>query len=123
MTTVTPPKSNIPIGHVTIGGQRLDVEQSAEFVRFFNDFFRRVGGTIAPSNTDLDTSLNDLSIAPAGISDTSALDTRLQALEQRPESATAADPEVSQDARIQQLEAEVDRLRQIVEGLQQGTTP
>lgn len=123
MPRITPPKADIPIGHITIAGQRLDVEQSSEFVRFFEDFFKRVGGTLAPSNADLDSSLNDLTIAPASISDTSVLETRLRAIEQRPEPAAALDADTVQDGRIEQLQAEVDRLRQIVEGLLQGTTP
>ena len=52
-TTLTIPKENVPIGRVTVGGVDIDVVQSPEFVRFFFDLARRVGGTKAPTNNDL----------------------------------------------------------------------
>jgi len=52
-TTLTPPKTPVSIGQVTIAGQTYDVKQSPEFVRFFFDLYRRVGGAEAVSNTDL----------------------------------------------------------------------
>lgn len=53
MTKITPPKVPVPIGRVTIGGQSFDVMQHPEFVRFFFDLFKRVGGTEATSLGDL----------------------------------------------------------------------
>lgn len=53
MSTITPPQAGIPIGYVTVAGQRLSVEQSPEMTRLFFDLFRRVGGTSATDNTAL----------------------------------------------------------------------
>lgn len=53
MTKITPPKVPVPIGRVTIGGQSFDVMQHPEFVRFFFDLFKRVGGTDAMGNAEL----------------------------------------------------------------------
>lgn len=52
-TTLTIPKTDIPIGRLTIDGVQYDVPQHPEFVRFFFDLARRVGGVTAPTNTDL----------------------------------------------------------------------
>lgn len=52
-TTVTIPKSNVPIGRLTIDGVDYDVPQHPEFVRFFFDLARRAGGTTAQTNTEL----------------------------------------------------------------------
>lgn len=41
---LTPPMSSIPIGTAVFNGQRIDVQQHPEFVRFFFDLFARVGG-------------------------------------------------------------------------------
>jgi hypothetical protein len=59
-TTITAPKSNIPVGTVTIDGMTYDVPQHPEFVRFFFDLFRRVGDTQALTNTDLQTLIEHL---------------------------------------------------------------
>ncbi len=54
-TTITTPKATIPIGIVTLpSGQRLEVQQHPEMVRYFFDLVRRVGGTTALTNTDLE---------------------------------------------------------------------
>lgn len=52
-TTITTPKSNVPVGRVTINGQTFDVDQHPEFVRFFYDLFRRAGGSAALTNIEL----------------------------------------------------------------------
>jgi len=44
MTKITPPMDRIPIGVVNVNGQRLEVTQHPEFVRFFRDMFTRAGG-------------------------------------------------------------------------------
>lgn len=59
-TTLTLPKSNVPIGTVAIGGVSYDVAQNAEFTRLFYDFFRRVGSTTAPTNNDLSMHIETL---------------------------------------------------------------
>lgn len=59
-TTITPPKAQIPIGTITINGVRYDVAQHPEFVRFFFDLLRRVGGSSATSNTDLASMVEQL---------------------------------------------------------------
>jgi hypothetical protein len=56
---ITPPKVPIEIGHVTIDGTNYKVTQSGEFVRFFFDLFRRVGGFDALSNTELEKLASD----------------------------------------------------------------
>jgi hypothetical protein len=52
--TLTPPKTLIPIGWVTINGQRLAVTTDPEWQRYFDAMFKRQGGTYAPTNNDLD---------------------------------------------------------------------
>src|SRR3954468_13014309 len=55
---ITPPKSNIPIGRVAANG--VDVDQHPEFVRYFFDLLKRVGGTTAQTITDLMASIADI---------------------------------------------------------------
>ena len=45
MSTITAPKAPVHIGSVSIGGQRHDVIPHPEYLRFFFDLLRRVGGT------------------------------------------------------------------------------
>jgi chromosome segregation ATPase len=52
-TSITTPKSNVPVGRVTIDGKTFDVDQHPEFVRFFYDLFRRTGGSAALTNIEL----------------------------------------------------------------------
>lgn len=59
-TIITPPKAGIPIGVVTINGKRVNVEQSVEFVRFFFDLMRRVGGTSSDSNAEILAKLEEV---------------------------------------------------------------
>lgn len=54
MTKITAPKVPVPIGRVTVNGVTLDVIQHPEFVRFIFDLVRRVGGTEALTNTELE---------------------------------------------------------------------
>lgn len=53
MSAITPPKAQIPIGIVMINGRETEVRQHPEFVRFFFDLFRRVGGTDGTSSDEL----------------------------------------------------------------------
>jgi hypothetical protein len=52
---ITPPKSNVPIGRVSANG--VDVEQHPEFIRYFFDLLKRVGGTTAQTITDITISV------------------------------------------------------------------
>ncbi len=58
-TTLTTPKENVPIGSVSVGGQSATVTLSPEYLRFFFDLVRRVGGTKAQTNTDLSTHMDE----------------------------------------------------------------
>ena len=51
--TITAPKAPIFIGSVVVGGQTYDVAQHPEFVRFFFDLIRRLGGPNGLSNEEL----------------------------------------------------------------------
>ena len=51
MSSVTQPRSSIPIASVTIAGQRYECATNPEFVRFFEMLIRRIGGTVG-MNTD-----------------------------------------------------------------------
>jgi len=53
MSNVTQPREDIPIGFVTIGGQRFDCATNPEFVKFFSTLLGRAGGTSADTiNSD-----------------------------------------------------------------------
>lgn len=54
--TVTPPKEQVPLGYVVIQGQRYEVAQHPEIVRFFASLVTRVGGVSGSSTTDLTVS-------------------------------------------------------------------
>jgi hypothetical protein len=53
MSAITPPKAQIPVGLVVISDREYEVRQHPEFVRFFFDLFRRVGGTNGTSSDEL----------------------------------------------------------------------
>ena len=53
MTTVTAPRGGIPIGHVVVGGRRIDVETNSEYRRFFSDRLGRTGGTTGDGMTEI----------------------------------------------------------------------
>lgn len=116
MSTITPPQSGIPLGYVSVAGQRLPVEQSPEFTRMLFDLFRRVGGTTAPTNTDLATDLPE----DAGIEELKATVFRnADAADQQPPSVVLpADDDAN--GRLQSLEAMVAYLRTEIEALKQG---
>jgi hypothetical protein len=60
-SNLTIPKNNVPVGRITINGQTFDVPQHPEFVRFFYDLSKRVGGVTAPTNVDLEVLAEKLS--------------------------------------------------------------
>lgn len=117
--TITPPKANIPVGSVTINGVKYDVPQHPEFVRFFYDFFRRIGGTDGSSSEQLQAQVDGLSFTPTG-QDTSLQDVGISALSLLPPYPEAIPQEQRPDARVEALEAEVQRLSVIVNGLTMG---
>lgn len=117
--TITPPKASIPVGSVTINGIKYDVPQHPEFVRFFYDFFRRIGGTDGSSSEQLQTQIDGLSFSPTE-QDTSPQDAGIRALGLLPPYPEATPQEQRSDGRIEALEAEVQRLSVIVNGLTMG---
>lgn len=60
MSTLTIPKSTIPIGTFTFQGQTVSIPASSEYARFFFDLARRVGGVSALSNGDLSDNIDAL---------------------------------------------------------------
>ena len=65
-STLTVPKSDIAIGRVTIDGQVYDVPQTPEFVRFFFDLGRRVGGVSGDSSANAKTTYESIGSVIAG---------------------------------------------------------
>ena len=53
MANVTIPRNGIPIGFVSVSGQRLPVDIHPEYLRAFSSLTERVGGVIGPSTDDL----------------------------------------------------------------------
>ena len=120
MTTVTQPRSGIPIGLLSIDGKTQEVELHPEFRRFFESMFNRVGGTTGAGSNDFALS----QFEDAGTEETKAA---LAAAKDEfgqipPSSMSAAQPDEIDNAEIASLRAEVDALRQIVQALQQGIT-
>jgi hypothetical protein len=115
MTNITSPKSNIPVGYVTVNGQRLEVSQHPEFVRFFFDLMRRVGGTDATDNTALQSALDQAEL------DIDALVLDVEAEQIAPLAQIQAQIEFA-DGRVSALEAELAALRVQVQGLLMGVT-
>lgn len=115
MATLTPPRANIPIGWVTIGGKRLPASIDPEWLRYLaNSLFERGGGTQGSGTTDLETAafedagIDDLKAAVAKLSDEAS---------QLPSVANQA-PE-SYDA-LAVISAEIDDLRRRLEALEQA---
>lgn len=67
MALITTPKANIPIGIVTIQGREFNVTQHPEFVRFFFDLFRRVGGTSGSGSDDIESLAFDAQARDPGV--------------------------------------------------------
>ncbi len=122
MSIVTPPKAQIPIGYFVMrdrdgAEQRFEVKQHPEFVRFFFDLMRRIGGTDATDNSALQAALDQAELDI----DVLALDT--EALQIVPDVFPPIFPPENVDGRLSAMEAELAALRTQVEGLLQGTTP
>jgi hypothetical protein len=76
MSTLTPPKANIPIGWVTINGQRMPAVMDPEWLRYLAaSLFDRGGGTNGASTSELeaaafeDAGIEDLKIRTAQLAD------------------------------------------------------
>lgn len=80
-----------------------------------NDVFSRLGGSVALSNDELEVLAITSALAPAATPNIATDDPAPVAMQFTP----TQDPH----ARVEGLEAEVTRLRQLIEGLQQGNTP
>ena len=131
-TSITTPKNVVPVGQVTIGGTTYDVKQHPEFVRFFFDLFRRVGGSSALTNADLEALILDASVAPGQPQHTvPRYDDALLAPAYAPvpvsdvltppyEPVPAVE---SPDGRLQALESRVEQMFRAINDLQQGTQP
>lgn len=85
MAVLTPPKAQVPFGHVFIGGQRLAVEMHPEWLRYLaQGLLARVGGVSGTSTSDLDTA----AFEDAGIAElTAALYAVADAANQQPPQA------------------------------------
>jgi hypothetical protein len=102
MTRVTQPIVGVPIGTVTVNGQRFDVHTHPEFQRYFESLSVRVGGPTGPGTPDLTVA----QFEDAAIEETNAL---LSIAEK-----TAA--QYSDAA----LRAEIEALARRVQSLEQG---
>jgi hypothetical protein len=115
-SNITTPKNNVPVGRVSIGGQTYDVAQHPEFVRFFFDLFRRVGGTGGPSNTDLQILIDELTseigFSPPRIPQLPFPD------DLQPRYEPLPSPDDMSSARLEALEAEVARMGRLINDLQ-----
>lgn len=119
MNTLTPPQARIPFGYVQIGAQRLEVQPHPEWMRYFAQaLMQRVGGTVAPTITDLDGDLTSLSseVAALPVSAPIVADDL-----QEPAAAPLVLPD-DQDVELFALRAEVAALRIEIEALKQGIT-
>lgn len=131
MTTVTQPRSGIPIGLISIAGQTQEVELHPEFRRFFESIFNRIGGVTGAGSNDFALS----QFEDAGTEETKAALAQARDefgqlppdadMQQDPEQFAAQPFVIPDDAssELASLRAEVDALRQAVQALQQGLSP
>lgn len=117
MSSVTQPRLGIAVGRVNVNGQWLEVETSPEYLRFFFDLLRRVGGPTGASTNDLTLSQFEDAGIPEIHADLYALRSELWTMPQ-PVQTVADDPLLPQD-----LREEVEALRARITALEQGTTP
>lgn len=117
MTTVTQPKAQVPIGFVTVAGQRLDVMQSQEMVRFFASLVQRAGGTSGTGTEELTLS----QFEDAGIEESKALLFALtDEMRARPEAPVHAVTQDDPSGELASLREEVAALRSRLDALEQG---
>lgn len=114
--TITPPKAQIAIGTVLIGGVSYPVTTSTEFVRFFENIFSRIGGVSGSSSEDLTLS----QFEDAGIEETKAVVYAYRdELSQLPAYEAVSTTEEPSGA-LEALREELNALRNQVQALQQG---
>jgi hypothetical protein len=53
MSTVTQPRTGVPIGVATVSGKPLEIELHPEYLRFFTSLVQRIGGVASMSNAEL----------------------------------------------------------------------
>lgn len=68
MSTLTKPQARIPLGWVTIAGQRMPVAVDLEWDRYLSVLTERAGGTTGLSTTDVDAG-SYAAMQPASASD------------------------------------------------------
>lgn len=116
MTIVTVPIQSVPIGSVTVGGQRYDVATHPEFVRFFDAMLRRVGGPTGAGTNDLVVA----QFEDAGIEETKALlHIAEKAAGQMPIAEPVPCPEVAAPCDLQE---QITALALRVQALEQGVS-
>ena len=132
MANVTFPRNGIPIGFVTVNGQRLAVDIHPEYLRAFNSILGRVGGVTGTGTNDLALS----QFEDAGIEETKANLYRLtdDVFQLPPMVVLPADDEnqlppvvslpIQDDpvTGIEELRAQVAELTKAIQALQQGLT-
>lgn len=125
--TLTATSARIPLAWATINGQRVACTIDPEWARAFEELQRRVGGTFALTNKDLEGLLNPSSLADPAVSDAlRAIDelrnqhpaTDLSAQEAvraveelRHELATVRGDNTALRSRLEELESEMAALR------------
>ena len=115
MTTLTPPRANIPIGWAMVGGQRVAVAIEPEWLRYLaGSLFDRGGGTTGSGTNDLETAQFD----DAGIDDLKVTVSRLADEAARP--IEVAPVIVDGYDQVAALMAEVDALKARIEAIEQA---
>lgn len=111
MSTLLPPRPSINL--VDANGK-----MTRPWTIYFDDVFRRLGGSVAPDLGELEAMISQLPDTSA------AIESRIAIAESYASQLPQAQPEARQesaaDGQLQALQAEVAALRGIVEGLLQG---
>jgi hypothetical protein len=116
MSIVNAPRAGVPIGFVTIQGQRIEVVTHSEYQLFFETLLRRVGGPTGVGTPDLVVS----QFEDAGIEETKALlYLSEQAAAQLPIAEPLPCPEVASPCDLQE---QITALALRVQALEQGVS-
>ena len=119
MGNVTFPRNGIPIGYVSINGQRMPVEVHPEYLRAFDSIVERVGGVSGSSTNDLTLS----QFEDAGIEEHKhALFRLTDDVWQLPPMVDLSAAHEDKAPGVEELRALVAELTKAVEALQQGLT-